>query len=209
MGNRVWQKQNGAVTIFAYNIANNELTSSTSGSTSVHYSYDRNGNRLNQNITAGGTSHWVYKWDPAGYLDRVSNDNGVQGVYVYDGNNRLVISAEATTSYYGYLGTETLFQSIYCCSSTDYIFAGGMRIAKIAGSTVNYYHTDTEASTRLVTGSTGTVLFADNYLPFGQDNGTPTGSETYKFTGKPVSQTTGLYLNIRQALISDFFLKLL
>jgi RHS repeat-associated protein len=68
-----------------------------------------------------------------------------------------------------------------------------MRIAKITGSTVNYYHADMERSARLVTSSTGSVLFADNYLPFGQDNGTPTGSETYKFTGKPVSQTTGLY----------------
>ena len=31
------------------------------------------------------------------------------------------------------------------------------------------------------------------YQPFGQDIGTPTGTETYRFTGKPVSQTTGLY----------------
>jgi RHS repeat-associated protein len=30
-------------------------------------------------------------------------------------------------------------------------------------------------------------------LSFGQDNGAPTGSETYKFSGKSVSQTTGLY----------------
>lgn len=199
VGNKVWQKQNGAVATLAYNNANNELASSTSGSTNIHYSYDRNGNQLNQNITTGGTSHWIYKWDPAGYLDKVSNDNGVQGVYVYDGNHRLVASSEGvTTSFNGYLGTETLFQSIYGSSTTDYVFAGGTRIAKSTASTVNYYHADTEGSTRLVTSSTGSVLFADNYLPFGQDNGTPTGSETYKFTGKPVSATTGLYYDYQR-----------
>ncbi|HEX9197328.1 MAG TPA: RHS repeat-associated core domain-containing protein [Candidatus Bathyarchaeia archaeon] len=37
------------------------------------------------------------------------------------------------------------------------------------------------------------VVFSDSYRPYGQDNGTPPGSDTYKFTGKPVSQTTGLY----------------
>jgi len=37
------------------------------------------------------------------------------------------------------------------------------------------------------------VVFSDSYQPYGQDNRTPTGSNTYKFTGKPVSQTTGLY----------------
>jgi RHS repeat-associated protein len=193
VGNRFWQKQNGAVTTYSYNNANNQLTSSTSGSTITRYSYDRNGNLLTKNVTAGGTSHWVYKWDPAGYLDKVSNDNGVQGVYLYDGNNRLVGSLEGGCSFYGYLGTETLSQGICWTSSVDYVFAGGIRIAKITGSTVNYYHADMEGSTRLVTSSTGSVLFADTYLPFGQDNGTPTGSETNKFTGKPVSATTGLY----------------
>jgi hypothetical protein len=37
-----------------------------------------------------------------------------------------------------------------------------MRIAKITGSTVNYYHADMERSARLVTSSTGSVLFADS-----------------------------------------------
>ncbi len=48
-------------------------------------------------------------------------------------------------------------------------------------------------SARLATDADGNVIFADGYQPFGQDNGTPQGSETYRFTGKPVSTTTGLY----------------
>jgi len=42
------------------------------------------------------------------------------------------------------------------------------------------------------------VLLADNYLPFGQDNGTPTGSETYKFIGKPWNSAIGLYDDYQQ-----------
>ncbi|TMI24938.1 hypothetical protein E6H36_07690 [Candidatus Bathyarchaeota archaeon] len=43
------------------------------------------------------------------------------------------------------------------------------------------------------TSTTRAVLFSDEYQPFGQDNATPTGSETYKFTGKPYSSAIGLY----------------
>ena len=36
----------------------------------------------------------------------------------------------------------------------------------------------------MVTSSTKSVLFTDSYQPFGQDNGTPTGSSAEKFAGK-------------------------
>jgi len=66
-----------------------------------------------------------------------------------------------------------------------------MRIGKVTGTTTSYYQTHALGSTRLVTSSSGSVTFADDYKPFGQDIGTPTRSEVYKFTGKPVSRTTG------------------
>jgi RHS repeat-associated protein len=63
-----------------------------------------------------------------------------------------------------------------------------------AGSnpTTLYYHTDALGSTRLVTKQTVGPVFSDNYQPYGQDNRV-WGSETYKFTGKPYSNVTGLY----------------
>lgn len=198
IGNRVWQKQNGLVTTYSYNNANNELLSSASGATTAAYSYDRNGGPLTKNATLGGITHWVYKWDVPGHLTKVSNGNGVQGIYAYDADGRLVGSKEGSTiSFYAYLSTETLYQLIGT-SSTDYIFAGGTRIAKVIATTISYYHADTEGNTRLVTSSTGSVLFADNYLPFGQDNGTPPGSETYKFIGKPWSSAIGLYYDYQR-----------
>jgi RHS repeat-associated protein len=199
LGNRVWQKLNSTATSFSYNAYNNELVSSTSGSATTAYSYDPDGNLLTKNVTSGGTVHWRYTWSVPSYLSQASNDNGVQGTYVYDAAGRMVGSKEVTTTtFYAYLGTETLYQNIVGSSSTDYVFAGGMRIAKISSTTVSYYHADGLGSTRLVTGSSGSVLFADNYQPFGQDNGTPTGSETYEFTGKPWSVAIGLYYDYQR-----------
>jgi len=187
---------NNTLTSYTYNIANNELRTSSTGSSSTVYSYDPDGNMLTKNVTSGGISHWTYAWDVTGRLVKVTNDAGVQGSYAYDARERLVGSKEeSTTSFYAYLGTETLYQSIVGSSSTDYVFAGGNRIARITGTNVNYYHSDSLGSTRLVTTSSGSVSFADNYQPFGQDNGSPTGYETYKFTGKPWSAAIGLYYN--------------
>ena len=115
----------------------------------------------------------------------------VTGLVTMDGNT--------SPSFYAYPGTEDLYQWYGSRGyGIDYLFAGGLRIASLSAAsgsfaTVRYYQDDQLGSTRLVTSSTRSVIFADGYQPFGQDNGNPTGSETYKFTGKPVSQTTGLY----------------
>ncbi len=67
---------------------------------------------------------------------------------------------------------------------------------------VDYYHNDALGSTRLVTSSpyvssSKSVLFSDSYQPYGQDN-TASGSETYKFTGKPYSAATGFYYDYQR-----------
>jgi RHS repeat-associated protein len=58
---------------------------------------------------------------------------------------------------------------------------------------VSYYHSDTLGSTRLITDSSQNIIFSNSYQPYGQDSGAPTGSATYKFTGKPWSISTNLY----------------
>jgi len=48
----------------------------------------------------------------------------------------------------------------------------------------------------MMTSQNSTPAYVNNYQPYGQDNGRPSGSfannAVDKFTGKPVSQTTGL-----------------
>ncbi|MBO0889000.1 hypothetical protein J2P12_07870 [Candidatus Bathyarchaeota archaeon] len=54
-------------------------------------------------------------------------------------------------------------------NTTDYLFAGNLRIGKIIGSSVSYYQSDELGSTRIVRDSfqAPKVLFAYNYQPFG------------------------------------------
>ena len=133
------------------------------------------------------TGSTVYTWEPTNHLVKVTGGSSTLGAYAYDGLGLRVQSVEATNTLYAYLGTETLSEMVPGTTTNDYVYADGLRIAKVSGSTVTYYHTDAIGSTRLETSASGTVLFSENYQPYGQNNGTPTGSETYKFTGKPVS----------------------
>src|SRR5207245_4516990 len=106
---------------------------------------------------------------------------------------RRVQSVESATLLYAYAGTETLSELAPGIRTNDYIYAAGLRIANVSSTVVSYYHSDALGSTRLITDPSQNILFSNSYQPFGQDNGTPSSSETYKFTGKPVSATTGLY----------------
>ena len=175
-------------------MTNNELTGSTVSGTTTAYGYDKNGNLLSKNI---GSNHSSYTWDVPGDLLNVANNSGVQGYYAFDGLGRRVESKEGSSStvFYGYLGTETLAEGV-TNPYTDYIYADSLRIARVTGAypggsaAIFYFHTDALGSTRLVTDANKNVLFTDNYQPYGQDSQS-SGSETYKFTGKPYSAATG------------------
>ena len=191
VGNRLSQNVNTQVTFYNYNVTNNEMTSVQSPNT-ISYSYDPDGNLISRGV--GSPAVWTFTWDAANELLKVADNGLSQGVYAYDAQGRKVESVESSTIFYAYLGTETLYENNTTSkTTTDYIYAAGMRLGKLSGGVVNYYHEDALGSTRLVTDPSGSVVFADGYQPFGQDNGTPSSSQTYRFTGKPVSQATGLY----------------
>jgi len=188
VGNILTQTVNGVTTNYVYNMANNELVSSSNPS--ISFSYDQNGNLITK--TSGSVSA-SYTWDTSNRLIKVTQNSAPKGAYAYDGLGRRVQSVESATVLYAYTGTETLSELVPGSKTNDYIYAGGMRIANVSSSAVSYYHSDALGSTRLITDSSQNILFSNGYQPFGQDNGTPGGSGTYKFTGKPVSQATGLY----------------
>jgi hypothetical protein len=105
--------------------------------------------------------------------------------------NRTVTSAGTTTWTYTWGSAGHMLKVSNGTPQGKYAYDGqGRRLESVESSTI--------FCTRLVTDSRARGSFADDYLPFGQDNGTLTGSQTYKFTGKPVSQTTGLWHERRQ-----------
>ena len=143
-----------------------------------------------------GSVRWTYTWDVANQLLKVVNGT-TQGVYACDGNGRMLESIEGSqNTYFAYMGTATL-----CKNGTDYIYAGAQLVAftsdNLSSRTPRYYHTDALGSVRLMTKDDGTVFYGDRYQPYGQDNGRPycpscPTNPQLKFTGEPVSQTTGL-----------------
>ena len=144
----------------------------------------------------------TYTWDVPGRLIKVADNTVAAGYYAYDGLGRRVQSFENTYPvYYGYIGTETLSELPLAGHGlpSDYVYGAGLRIARFYYNGISnvpfYCHTGALGSTRLTPDASHSILFSDNYRPFGQDN-SASGSERYKFTCKPVSQTTGLYYNL-------------
>jgi len=121
------------LTSYSYNMTNNELTGSTVSGTTTAYGYDKDGNLLSRNI---GSNHSSYTWDVPGDLLNVANNSGVQGYYAFDGLGRRVESKEgSSTIFYGYLETVTLAEGT-TNPYTDYIYANGLRIARVTGAYV-------------------------------------------------------------------------
>ncbi len=132
--------------------------------------------------------------DTANRLLKATNGTG-QALYPYDGLRRMVEAVEgSSTWFFAYKGTEVLYKNLLNTNNQASVYAAGLKVARVVDRTaIYYYHMDALGSTRIITYTDATYVFADNCQPFGLDNGTPSGSETYKFTGKPVSTTTGLY----------------
>jgi len=90
-----------------------------------------------------GSTLWAYTWDVADHLLKVTRGGANQGVYAYDGTGRMVESIESSSmNFFAYYDTEMLWRNV-----TDYLYAGGMRIAKVyvtngQFNTVRYYHDD-------------------------------------------------------------------
>ena len=63
--------------------------------------------------------------------------------YTYDGNGMLVKSVEADTQVFAYQGDSMLYaKNTGTGSSEDYMYADGMALASVNGSTTDYYHED-------------------------------------------------------------------
>jgi len=196
VGNMVSQTVSGQTTSYTYNATNNELKSSTGPGGTTYYSYDSDGNLVGKTI---GSTSWAYVWNAAGDLVKATKNGALKGAYAYDAQNRRVESTESSTIFYAYAGTETLYEyNGTSKTSNDYLSAAGILLGSLTAGTISFYHEDALGSVRLVTNPSASAVFADGYQPFGQDNGIVTGSQAYRFTGKPVSQTTGLYYDYQR-----------
>jgi RHS repeat-associated protein len=152
------------------------------------------------------------RWSGAGYDNGVPNGAGsmtsVSGyAFTYDGEYRLLSSTlgGATTSYTYDGDGRRVMKTAAGGRRTVYVYSALGQVAAEYSDTANpdpgtrYVTIDQLGSTRLVTDATGTCKEAHDYLPFGEEIGSPyrtgcytTGCTTEKFTAKERDAETGL-----------------
>ncbi|HEV2225976.1 MAG TPA: RHS repeat-associated core domain-containing protein [Nitrososphaerales archaeon] len=124
---------------------------------------------------------------PVGQPLTETNSHDVDG-------NRVKQVAGSSTFTYSYQGLNILYEKNVTGGTTTvtkHFYAGGLQVAKLAGSTVYYLHQDALGSTRLVATTSVTIKFSSNYVPYGNNYGI-SGKEVFMYTGKSYDSATGL-----------------
>jgi len=159
----------------------NQVTSSL-----VSYRYATNGD-----MTADGSG--------VGYTYNGENQiNSAAGVtYTYDGDGERVAKSSGTL-YWGSLAESNAAGTL----TSEYIFAGGQRIARrdVATGNVYYYFSDQLGSSNVVTNATGVIQNESDFYPFGGEDIIMQNltNQKYKFTGKERdTETTNDYFGAR------------
>jgi RHS repeat-associated protein len=205
VGNRLTEVSNAGTTTYAYNSADRLTSATAPGNVVTAYTFDSNGNQ-----TAAGARTFTY--DLADRL-KSATISGTTETYTYAGDGTRLSAATGTQAN---KTTKFLWDRAFglpqlaierngnnaLLRSYRYAFD---RVSQTAGSsTYYYYHPDGLGSVADVTGSTGTALSWAEYYPYGvlrqagADHSAP-AVDPFRFTGKQLDATTGLYyLRARQ-----------
>jgi len=155
------------------------------------YGYDAAGNVLNDGITTGcGT--YGYTWNAEEQMTCAAGST-----YTYDGDGIRVEKTGGNATPTMYWGAGNLAESNTSGTLTsEYIFAGGKRIARrdIATGSVYYYFTDMLGSSSVLATSSGGVENESDYEPYGGEANVTQSltNQHYKFEGKERDPETGL-----------------
>jgi RHS repeat-associated protein len=194
---------NGRSVAYTYDPLSRLSTAVTTGSTGyakwgLSWAYDRYGNRLQQNVTAGSAPSPQTPTDTA--TNRITGDtydaNGNLTVepltpannYTYDGENHMVNFASGSASAaYSCDGNGLRVKKVSGSTTTVYVFSGSKVIAEYANGSlskeyvysgskllatiangVTTYHHSDHLSVRLSTNSSGTKVGDQGHYPFGE-----------------------------------------
>jgi RHS repeat-associated protein len=152
-----------------------------------------------------GIGSFSYGYDQAGDLTSVSRPKfgelpAIADSYGYDGDGlRASQTISGSTAYMSWDAAEALPLLLSDGTSAFVYGPGGLPIEQISGETVQYLHHDQQGSTRMLTGSSGTVVATTTFDAYGNKLGS-TGSATAAlgYDGQYTSADTGLiYLRAR------------
>ena len=202
-------------TAYEYDAANNptkegsstntfDIASELEKGTAFNYTYDQLGERTKTTPTTGPAT--TYGYDQAGNPISVErpkegSTEAITDTYAYDGNGlRASQTISGTTTYLTWDMTKEL-PLILNDSANSYIYGpGGLPIEQITSAgAITYLHHDQQGSTRLLTGSTGTVTGSTTFDAYGNKTGsTGTSTTPLGYDAQYTSSDTGLvYLRAR------------
>jgi YD repeat-containing protein len=142
----------------------------------------------------------TYGYDQSGNLKSVERPkegevSEIKDSYAYDGNGlRASQTITATTTYMVWDMAEPL-PLLLADGTNSYIYGpGGLPVEQVAsGGTITYLHHDQQGSTRLLTGSTGTVTASTTFDAYGNKTGaTGTSTTPLGYDAQYTSSDTGL-----------------
>ncbi|MGD1056866.1 MAG: SMP-30/gluconolactonase/LRE family protein [Solirubrobacteraceae bacterium] len=203
-----------ANTSYEYDPANNPTKQGTSEytynagdqlekGTSATYSYDELGERTKTTPKAGPAT--TYGYDQASDLTSVERPKEgeapeIKDTYAYNGEQLRASQTIAGTTTYMAWGTTEELPLLLSDSTNNYIYGpGGLPVEQISsGGTVTYLHHDQQGSTRLLTGSAGTVTGKCTYSSYGTPTCEGTASTPLEYDAQYTSSDTGLvYMRAR------------
>jgi RHS repeat-associated protein len=204
-------------TEYKYDPANNPTTTGASTNTfneadeltkgtSASYTYDELGERTKTTPTSGPAT--TYGYDQAGNLITVERPKEgttpkIEDSYAYNGEGlRTNETISGTTSYLTWQTSGIELPSILTNETNSFIYGpNSMPIEQIntTTGTVTYLHHDQAGSTRLLTGSAGTVTGKCSYSAYGTPTCEGTTTTSLGFDGQYTNSDTGLiYMRARE-----------
>lgn len=159
----------------------------------IFYTYYENGDRESK---SKGGNLWDYHYDYEEQLKEVRFNGNPVAEFFYGGDGQRLFAVEGgARTFYATSGTETLLEVAFDTGiETKHIYANGLHLAKIvlAGPIEDwyFYHQDHLGNVRVVTNIFKVPVFSSDYMPFGSQFDS-SGTEKYKFTGKPETADLG------------------
>jgi RHS repeat-associated protein len=185
VGNRLTRTRTGADPAqdsYTYYSGTNRLHAVT-GTHAELIQYDDDGNTTTR--TPGAANPTPAVTDPADYIynssgQRVKKTNSAAKIFHYDQSGQLIAETDATG---------TMLKA--------YVWLHGQPLAQITpDGSIYYYHNDHLGTPQRMTDQTVTVVWAADYLPFGQaDVNVGTVENNLRFAGQYFDQETGLHYN--------------